>query len=92
MTINLYLSYIPIFITKQHLYSMCMNLNLFSPLNIVLKPQKNNNFNTAYVFVKSWHNCEESRHILHTLQTGNNAYLQFAFPIYIKCSLLKKTP
>ena len=91
MTINLYLSYIPSFITKQHLHSMCANLNLFSPVNIVLKPQKNNHFNAAYVFIKRWHNCDDSRDVIRTLQKGKNAYLLFAFPIYIKCSILKKT-
>ena len=89
MSVNLYLSYIPSFITKQHLYSMCKNLNLFYPGNIVLKYQKNN-FNTAYIFVKQWYNGEDSKHMKKIIEHGENAYLLFAFPIYIKCSLLQK--
>jgi len=95
--IHLYLSYIPNFITEQHLRRACDKLNLFSVKQITLHSNNNNNnnnnykhFRTGYVFIQKWYDNEKNDYILNELKQGKSVYLLYMFPLYIKCSILKK--
>lgn len=90
MNINLYISYIPNWVTKQQLYDTCKRLNEFVPLNIVLNRNPDSAFSTAYIFIKKWHITKYSNKIRKQLLNGETIYLLYSFPMYLKCSLLKK--
>lgn len=86
---NLYLSFIPAWLTKKQILYMCKNLGYFEPSNIVLKNHNNCNYSTAFIFVKKWSTTETSQQLLTKIQEGKTVYLQYKFPLYIKCKRLK---
>jgi hypothetical protein len=86
---NLYLSFIPSCLTQEHILYMCKKLGYFEPSNIVLKNHNNCNYCTAFIFVKEWFYTETSQQLLKKIQQGKTVYLQYSFPLYIKCKMLK---
>ena len=89
--IHLYLSYIPNFITENQIWNMCQQLNLFSVKQITFHTNNyNGNFHTGIIFIKEWFKNEKNQFILNELKLGHSVYLMYQFPLYIKCSTLKK--
>jgi hypothetical protein len=89
--IHLYLSYVPRFVTENQLRNVCRKLNLFSVKQIVFHSRNpEDNFHTGFIFINEWYQNKRNDSILNELKLGHSIYLLYQFPLYIKCTILKK--